>query len=121
MKPTRELVIKVVAAYWPERAEDALTLLDRVRSGGESQEGTARIHLAILKLTDGCFEKLDDYVAMAIQDYREALAGAEYSNEMRAYHLRHFNLTEEEKKELKAVRKLDSEQYSAWLGELLER
>ncbi len=50
--------------------------LDRFTGrGGATRE---RVHRAILKLTDGSFEDLKRLVDLALTDYRDVIAPAEY-------------------------------------------
>lgn len=116
MKPTRELVLKILGEYWPASQNEVLAELDEIVSNESSVEGLARIQLAVLKLADGRRDKLADYIEAANADPRDVLAYAEYPGSMRAPHLAHFRLNEAEKKESNAIRKSDRAQYLAWLN-----
>ena len=71
------------------------------------------MQLAILKLSEGRRDRLEDLVRMAKMDYRDVLAYAEYPEEMRIGFLGMSQLPAEE---VKAVRQRDREQYLEWLG-----
>ncbi|MBI5691435.1 MAG: hypothetical protein HZC55_15230 [Verrucomicrobia bacterium] len=60
-----------------ERAADALSLLEAYGSQPWHRE-IPRVRLAVLKLAGGNLEKLRRSLATANQDYRDALAAAEY-------------------------------------------
>jgi hypothetical protein len=49
-----------------------------------SDKESSRVHLAILKLSEGDPEKLLDYIEAARIDYRDVLAWAEYPEQLRS-------------------------------------
>jgi hypothetical protein len=72
-----------------------------------------RVHLAILKLSEGDTDKLKSYIKAAKADYRDVLAWAEYPEQMRSGKTR-FNTPLEE---YEAIVRVDRTQYEAWLDE----
>jgi hypothetical protein len=106
-------VLEKGAHYWPDAdAQQIMDVLDRY--GTETSErGRARVQLAILKLTEGQRERLEELVGMAKRDYRDVIAYAEYPEEMRTGFVGMKRLSPEE---AQAVRQRDREQYLAWLG-----
>ena len=110
---TRGKVLEKVAQYWHDAdPQEIMNILDKY--GAESYErGRARVQLAILKLSEGGRDRLEDLVRMAKMDYRDVLAYAEYPEEMRIGFLGMSQLPAEE---VKAVRQRDREQYLEWLG-----
>lgn len=110
---TRSKVLQKVRQYWPDGdPQEIMDLLDRY--GMERHEwGRARVQLAILKLSAGKRDRLEELVRMAKVDYRDALAYAEYPEEMRLGFIGMGQLSAEE---AKAVRQRDRAQYLEWLG-----
>lgn len=81
MPQTREEVVLIVQKTFPENAHvRVLELLDTY--GVESYEREReRVHLAILKLSEGNEEKLREFVAVAKRDYRDVLFWADNPEE----------------------------------------
>jgi tRNA A58 N-methylase Trm61 len=81
MPHSREEVAAVVQKTFPEDTQArVLELLDTY--GVESYEREReRVHLAILKLSEGNEEKLREFVAVAKRDYRDVLFWAENPDE----------------------------------------
>lgn len=77
MSPTREDVVAAVRRTFPaERAAEILALLDSY-GADSSEEGRARVQLAILALSQGDDGKLLHYVDAALVDFRDVLSWAE--------------------------------------------
>ncbi len=108
---SREMVIKKSKEIFPhESTSKILQILDDY--GAQSYEAEReRVHIAILKLSDGELEKLHKYVKIAKEDYRDVLGYAEYPLEMRAETWRMDAQAAEE------IRKKDRKQYLEWLNE----
>ena len=115
MKPSRQLVIEKIRLYWPDSVDAVVSELDEIRRDDTTDEGLARVQLAVIKLSEGVRQKLADNIRAAIQDYRDVLAYAEFPKEMAAVHLFHFNMSADEQIHAKAILKSDREQYEAWL------
>ncbi len=83
MAHSRDEVVAVAEATFPESAHArVLELLDTY--GVEPYEREhERVHLAILKLSEGDEEKLREFVAVAKRDYRDVLFWAENPEEAR--------------------------------------
>jgi hypothetical protein len=81
MPPSRDNVVAVVQKSFPESAHTrVLELLDGY--GVESYEREReRVQLAILKLSEGNEEKLQEFVAGAKRDYRDVLFWADNPEE----------------------------------------
>ncbi len=116
MKPSSELVNKKIKVYWPNDFDAVKSQLHTLKNKDSTEEGLARVQLAVLKLSAGDRERLTKYIEAALQDWRDVLAWAEYPMQMKSKPLTHFNLTKDEQKEAKAIRKADCEQYEAWLN-----
>jgi hypothetical protein len=109
MEATRELVLSVAQRDFPtEDPATVIALLDAYGTEPHERERD-RVHLAILRLSDGDAEKLLYWVGIAKQDYRDALAWAEYPSQMRAP----VNPAPEISRE---IRQEDRKQYLAWLS-----
>jgi hypothetical protein len=108
------VVLEKIAHYWPEEdPQEILRILDEY--GADSSEpGRARVHLAILKLSEGHKNQLPQLVSMAKRDYRDVLAYAEYPEQMRLGFIDMRKLTPDEQE---AVRQRDRDQYRQWLRE----
>ena len=109
LRPSRALVLKKLRACFPDEqnARDALSLLDEY--GSESwHEERDRVHLAILKESQGNLDQLLERVDRAMNDYRDVLVGAEYPEEFQSP----LNTP---KSEMEAIRKRDRKQYEAWI------
>lgn len=109
MLATRDLVLSVAKRDFP--AEDpgtVIALLDAYGTEPHERE-RERVHLAILKLSEGNSEKLLYWVGIAKQDYRDALAWAEYPSQMRAPVSTEPALGRE-------ISENDRQQYLAWLS-----
>lgn len=79
--------------------------------GKESHEqGKARVQIAILKLSGGDLENLRAYVEIAISDYRDVLAYAEYPEEMSKN-----TWKMSDKEEVNRIQERDRQQYIDWL------
>lgn len=109
----RELVLKKAAEVFPhEDVSDIVRLLDQY--GVEPLEGDCdRVHLAILKLSEGQLDKLEHYIKVAKADYRDVLMPAEYPLAQKV------GWTEMEKMDSQSVEQLrqkDREQYLEWLN-----
>ena len=107
------LVIHKIRQYWPD--EDPLVILDLLNQYGteESERGRTRVHLAILKLSEGELSKLPKLIDMAKRDYRDVIAYAEYPEHMKLGFLKMRELSPEQQK---ALKKQDAKQYAEWLN-----
>ena len=73
------------------------------------------MQLAVLKLSEGNFERLPDLIITAKGDYRDVLAWAEYPREIKLGFVKMKQLS---KVEAEAIRRQDREQYLDWLAEI---
>jgi hypothetical protein len=105
----RQVVLAKVAEVFPQEDPAAvLALLDTY--GVEPYEREReRVQLAVLKLSEGRLERLEEFVRVAKRDYRDALAWAEYPQET-SYRVGALDETS-----LHAVRVDDQHQYLQWL------
>ncbi len=71
---------EIVRLFGTGSLKGVLNLLDRYPSHmpGQPDPGQARIHLAILKLSQGNIGDIPHYVEQAIKDFRDVLYWAEY-------------------------------------------
>ena len=84
-------------------AESVLATLSR-------SEGSPRVQLAILKLADRNLEVLEEVERLAAQDFRDALAAAEYPR-----YTRELGFSKAPQSLLKDVIESDWKQYREWL------
>lgn len=112
VKNTENIIKQKISQLWPEHeSHEILKILDQY--GAESyHKEIKRVHLAIIKLSEGDLGRLKHFVDVARSDYRDVLAFAEYPGEMKLGFLGKKELTPEEVHEL---RKRDREQYLDWL------
>jgi hypothetical protein len=111
MNPTRDLVLTKIAHTFPNHAPaEILAILDRYGTKPHHPERD-RVHLAILMLSEGKLDKLDHYVNVADQDYRDVLSWAEYPEQSCTST---WKLDPADPKLAEILRR-DREQYLAWL------
>lgn len=105
----RDLVLQKVRQMFPDEApDDIMAILDLY--GTEPHEAEReRVHLGILKLSQGSVERLREDVGTAKQDFRDILAYAEYPNQMRT------DSWKLDAAAAKVLRGQDRKQYLAWL------
>ncbi len=107
-RSSRELVLRKIAEVFPgDGTDDVLKRLDRYDGGARD-----RVQLAILKLSEGSLERLEQWVATAIQDYRDVLALAEYPRE---FARTPAELSQMSGEEVRALQDQDRQEYLAWL------
>lgn len=111
MEPARDLMLSKFRSLFGEGSEADALLQELERYGRrEGDREVNRVQLAILKLSSGKTELLRHYVAVALTDYRDVLAWAEYPEQMEAG----FGLSPQEEAE---IRRRDRAQYAAWLAD----
>ena len=110
MTQPSELVLHIFNKLFSSNP-DAQELLTQLQ-GYEGYE-PARVQLAILKLSNGDSEKLQDYIQAASLDYRDVLAWAEFPEQIRSGKTRYNTDLDM----YEAILKADREQYEAWLEE----
>ena len=106
-KATRELVRFIIRREFPtEDANGVLKILDRY-CGHERD----RVHLAVLKLSQGIKAELLQWIDTANRDYRDVLSPAEYP-----HYLEHsFEALRKNPALRKKIEEEDQRQYIAWL------
>lgn len=67
-----------VRDFGRERLSQVMGILREFNEEGGDSAGNSRVRLAILKLADGAIDLLSEYTKMALVDYRDVLAMAEY-------------------------------------------
>ncbi len=73
----KEFVEKAIRKIFQNKnIDDVLRVLNRYQ--GSTSDGKRRVQLAILKICEGDYEKLDYYVDVANRDYRDILMLAEF-------------------------------------------
>jgi hypothetical protein len=80
----------------------------------EGDHEPTRVHLAILKLSEGDPAKLLSNIEAALLDYRDVLAWAEYPEQMKSGKTE-FNSPEDE---YEGILRRDREQYLQWLEDI---
>lgn len=119
MAANRNQVLHKINQTWPDEAPaDILRILDQYGEK-QSEQGGARVQLAIIKVSEGNLERLPELVELAQRDYRDLLAWAEYPEEMR---LSIQALKALSREEIRAIRQRDREQYMRWLqgGDIIQ-
>ena len=117
---TRDDVRRKVESMWADAAERARVweTLDKYpgTGGGDStEEGRARVQLAILKLAAGSVAAVEDGVKIAVNDFRDVLAAAEYPEEFNALWAVRPRLSPDEQARLDEIRARDRWNYEKWL------
>lgn len=108
-------VERKLADAWPTEEDRAAARAELSRYGVESYEqGSERVRLAIIKLSEGTLGELRRMTDAAKRDYRDVLMWAESPEEAKAHWAVSPNLTDEQHRELKAIRRRDRAQMDAW-------
>lgn len=109
--PTRAWVERKAAELFPaSHGQEALRRLARYGANDSGPE-VHRVHLAILKLSEGDLAKLDRWIETAREDYRDALAYAEYPEQMRTGAV----FSQPDQEAYRRVLRADRQQYLDWL------
>jgi len=78
-KYTRELVIAKVKQFFPNESPDKiLKILDAYRDNLAERD---RVHMAVIKMSEGNVERLRECVDAAIFDFRDVVGAAEYEED----------------------------------------
>jgi len=112
MKSTRSQVIRKVKLYWPDRdLDEVMGILDQY--GLKKYEtGGDRVQMAVIKLSEGDFDRLPELIKTAKIDYRDVLAWAEYPRE---FGISASDMKLLSKGEAEEIRRRDRKQYLDWL------
>ena len=114
-EPLEAEVERKLTAMWSSGEERATGRAALSRYGTESYESEIeRVRLAIVKLSEGTLSELIRMTDAAKLDYRDVLMWAEYPEEGKALWSLRPNLSEEQLRELRAVRQRDRAQLDAW-------
>jgi hypothetical protein len=114
-------VERKLAAAWPSEEDRAAARAELSRYGVESYEReTERVRLAIIKLSGDALGELRRMTDAAKGDYRDVLMWAEHPEEAKAPWAVNPNLTDEQRLELKPIRRRDRAQMDAWLRKCQE-
>jgi hypothetical protein len=104
-------VLRIIARdYPPNERDQALAILGQY--SGDTDAGTARSHLAILKLAVGEIGKLAAEVTIATKDFRDVITPAEYPEFSQISFTGIKSLSDTQRETLKSR---DWNQYRAWL------
>ena len=80
---TKKTVLDKIQLYWPDHdSREIPSILNKYGTESYHKEQT-RVHLAMLKLSEGLLDKLDTYLESARSNYHDVLAWAEYPDEMK--------------------------------------
>lgn len=105
-----EVFVRKLGAMFPDNAARERVLAILGQYGREPHEReAARVRLDILKVAGSSLEKVQEWVAVAKQDYRDVLAAAEYPSQLLG---RTWRMPEEESTRIQAA---DREQYEKWI------
>ena len=110
MSISTELVLRVFEKLFGAHP-DAKALREALLKYSDKE--SPRVHLAILKLSEGDTDKLMSFIEAAKVDYRDVLAWAEYPEQLRSGKTRYNTPLEE----YEAILRADRTQYEAWLDE----
>ena len=109
LRVTREMLQKQVAARFPAPERDSvLPALEALGTEGEAL--SARVQLAIVKLSGGRAAELPGLIGLAHTDYRDVLAAAEYRHEM-------AEGVAADEAVIAAARRRDLDDFRTWLAE----
>jgi len=109
LRVTREMLQKQVAARFPAPERDSvLPALEALGTEGEAL--SARVQLAIVKLSGGRAAELPGLIGLARTDYRDVLAAAEYRHEM-------AEGVAADEAVIAAARRRDLDDFRTWLAE----
>ncbi len=111
----RALVERKVRQTWPDAFDAVMGMLDRIDVHGASDAVLARVQLAVLMQTDGDRQTIPGLVDMASSDYRDALVGAEYPDQMRWGFSDIGKLDPEEQRAYRDAVTRDRKRYLDWL------
>ncbi len=111
-KVSRDDVLRIVRRdYGIERMAEVIAILDLY--GPESWHvERERVHLSILKLSEGSAEKLRHFVEVACNDLRDVVAPAEYP---RFFDLGFVGVENLPEADVRKLKKDDWQQYRNWL------
>ena len=112
----RQTVERKTAHTWPDHVDEVMVLLDRIDVHGAPAAELVRVQLAVLKLCEGNRDEIGELVEMASRDYRDALAYAEYPEQMRWGFVTVAELDKAEQQAYRKAVKRDRERYLAWLA-----
>jgi hypothetical protein len=109
------LLPRVLVAMYPEE-DTRRDVVNRLSVYGSEtwHAGRARVHMGILKLAWSQPGKLDEFVQLACQDYRDLLCAAEYPLSSRDYRLK-----EQDPEKYRLYQEEERARYDAWLAQLL--
>ena len=108
-------VERKLAAFWSSDQEQANVRAALARYGTESYEREIeRVRMAIVKLSGGVLSELLRLTDAAKLDYRDVIMWAEYPEEAKARSSSAPNTSEEQQRELEAIRARDRAQLEAW-------
>ena len=112
----RETVKRKIAHTWPDHVDEVMALLDGIDVHGANAETLARVQLAVLMQCESDRDKIPGLVTMASRDYRDALVGAEYPEQMNWGFVTVADLDKAEQRAYRQAVKRDLENYLAWLS-----
>jgi hypothetical protein len=92
-----------------ENLQEILLLLDRYK--GDTEKGKYRVWAAIIKLSNGNVKKMKENIEIAIVDYRDVIAYAEYPEYSEKIG---FNSKKYNSKFINEIIKRDWKQYKKW-------
>lgn len=107
----QDLLPRVLEAMYPD-AVQRRAIMDKLSIYGAEahHHGIARVQLGILKLAWGQPDKLDEFIELACQDYRDLLCAAEYPLSSRDYRLK-----DQDPVKYKEYQLEETARYDAWL------
>lgn len=109
---SRDDTLRIINRDYPAKDFDLiLTMLDQYQTESAEDE-PHRVHLAILKMAGEDTGKLQLYIDMAKEDFRDVIAGAEYPKFMKIGYFGFEKLNLDQKKQIKED---DWQQYDEWL------
>jgi len=100
----------LIAREFPNDTNIVYRKLDKIET--TNLDGKYRISAAVLKLTDKDLDKIDYYINIALEDFRDVISMAEYPRASN-------NFGNRSKEENKSDYLKDWEEYSSWLNKTI--
>lgn len=112
----RKTVKRKIGQSWPDHVDEVMATLDGIDVHGANAETLARVQLAVLMLCEGDRNEIAGLVEMASRDYRDALVGAEFPDQLRWGFVTVADLDKDEQRAFRHAVRRDRGRYLVWLN-----